>query len=427
MENIFQTDEVWVDRGLMERTNPGLNTAKMTLFMLAAAGDADARQLVQKLELTREETQNSDTVLADDDLILGGTLVVETRYRVMERLAEESGCDTIVDLPCGYTPRAIHFAEKEIPYIGLDLPAVVLEGGSVIMSMIEADKKRFACFRGVDATNYEALEEALKDAEGKVCIMTEGLMLYLTDSELAAMCDSIRKVLKKHGGCWITADPEEVAQYIVTMQSIIGTKFAAEMAKGKKVTEDKSGVTVGNGTLIIHPRQALESMVSAMQFLADHGLKAERINVGDHLPALDCMNKLTEDQRAALQKTLKYIAYWKITLADDIKVTEDGESQKFDIKAALSGEKLLLRLAGRMDSMTAPKLLAFYEQTTLTETIKEVLVDCKDLDYISSAGIRVLLFMEKKCERSVTLRAAKQAVMEILRQTGFVHIFRCED
>ncbi len=290
MDNIFQTDEVWVDRGLMERTNPGLNTGKMTLFMLASAGIPEAEKLVQKLDLTREETLNSDTVLADDKLVLGGTVALETRYRTMEHLAEESGCDTIVDLPCGYTPRAVHFAEKGIPYIGLDLPAAVLEGGPAIMSLIETDKKRYAAFRGAD-------------------------------------------------------------------------------------------VTVGKGTLIIHPREAIEGVMKEMQFLADHGLKAERICISDHLPELRSTDHLSEEQTASIRRSLKDVAFWKITLAEDVKVPErkTPESRKFDVEASISGDRLNVKLIGRMDSMTSPKLLAFYEQTTMTHTIKEVIVDCSQL------------------------------------------------
>ena len=52
--------------------------------------------------------------------------MLEARYRTMESLAEGSGC-TLVDLPCGYTPRSIAFARKGLPYYGLDLPVVIRE------------------------------------------------------------------------------------------------------------------------------------------------------------------------------------------------------------------------------------------------------------------------------------------------------------
>ena len=60
----------------------------------------------------------------------------------------------------------------------------------------------------VDATNQQSIEAALKDCKGKVCITTEGLLSYFTDSELEAMFLAIHNVLSIHGGYWITPDRE---------------------------------------------------------------------------------------------------------------------------------------------------------------------------------------------------------------------------
>ena len=46
-------------------------------------------------------------------------------------------------------------------------------------------------------------------------------------------------------------------------------------------------------------------------------------------------------------------------------------------------------------------------------------VDCHDLDYISSAGLRVLLIMQKGCENGVMIAEINEVISEILEQTGF--------
>ena len=112
--------------------------------------------------------------------------MLEIRYRTMARLAEESGY-TLVDLPCGYTPRAIEFAKKGRPYWGLDLPAVIQEASENITTLIPPQRRAFAHFQAVDATNYASLEKALEDIDGPVCINTEGLLMYFTDSEAGAL------------------------------------------------------------------------------------------------------------------------------------------------------------------------------------------------------------------------------------------------
>ena len=124
MENTWNWDKTDVDYSLLEKVNPVFNTAKMTLFQLAANGSADAAVLAKSMGLTLEATQNSTNTKASPEQVLGGTIMLETRYSTMTRLVEESGF-TPVDIPCGYTPRAIEFARKDLPYYGLDLPVVI--------------------------------------------------------------------------------------------------------------------------------------------------------------------------------------------------------------------------------------------------------------------------------------------------------------
>lgn len=200
MDNAWDWNDAAVDYALLEKVNPVFNTGKMTLFQLAATGDADAAALARQMGLTLEATQNSATTVASPEQVLGSMIVLETRYRTMARLAEESG-HTLVDLPCGYTPRAIEFAKKGLPYYGLDLPAVIQEASEKITALIPPERRALARFRAVDATNYASLEKVLEDIDGPVCVNTEGLLMYFTDSEAGALCDNIRRILEKKGGC----------------------------------------------------------------------------------------------------------------------------------------------------------------------------------------------------------------------------------
>ena len=56
MGNMTDFEGIEIDQELLERTNPIFNTAKMTLFQLAAAGYEDAKEVAKKLNLTREST-----------------------------------------------------------------------------------------------------------------------------------------------------------------------------------------------------------------------------------------------------------------------------------------------------------------------------------------------------------------------------------
>ena len=408
-----------IDQNILEQTNPVFNTAKMTLFQLADAGNKNAAAISEKLGLTRGGTQNSRTTTASPEQMAAAALLIETRYRTMGILAENSGCDTYVDLPCGYTPRAIEFAEKNIPFIGMDLPAAISEAEPAILSLLDDEKKALVKFRGVDATNYASLTAALEGVEGSVCITTEGLVMYFTESEEKALCANIRSILSKHGGCWILADPESTFVYIAALKAVCGDRFMEIVTKARSQVTEKSDVKIGTGKLSLRIKTAEDDMKTALRFLAEQGFKVERMIIADDMPDLVSLSTLDADKAAAYSAAMKKCAFWKMTVSESGSRmdTSDIGSMDFDASAELRDGIMYLALKGRLDTMTAPNLLAFYEKNK--EQIHGVHVNCRDLDYISSAGLRVLLIMHKGCKKGVAIAEINEVVREILEQTGF--------
>ena len=430
MNDLFNLDDVNVDAELLERANPIFNTAKMTLYQLAASGDEDSIRLVEKLGLT-EDTQNSVTTTSDAVKLLIESLLMDMRYHTIEKIAMSEGDFTEIDLPCGYLPKALRYIKAGHRFIGLDLPATITEIEPAINTLLNDEQKKMVKFAGVDATNYDSLKSALSDVNGKVVITTEGLMVYFNDSEVGALCDNVKKILDEHGGCWLTIDPEWLMAYVLIVKAILGDKALAALDSMKKRVEDKSDVDVKGNSLVIRPKDVAkdrpkddttiaEDIKKAMEFLTKHGLKAERMIVADHMPELKVLGKLNPEQVAAVKEAMKRNAYWKITSmgtsALRAEIDTSGITEKnFDIKAQVEGEKLFISLTGRVDSLTAPKILSFYEKTP--RNIKAVYVDCSDLQYISSAGLRVLLIIKKKGD--LFLDNVRPQVMEILETTGF--------
>ena len=91
-----------------------------------------------------------------------------------------------------------------------------------------------------------------------------------------------------------------------------------------------------------------------------------------------------------------------------------------------NGNALLIALEGRLDTMTAPEL-----ETTLKDALigtEELTFDFEKLDYISSAGLRVLLSAQKtmNTQGSMKVRNANEIIMEIFEVTGFSDILTIE-
>ena len=420
MENTWSWDNTAVDYTLLEKVNPVFNTAKMTLFQLAANGNRDAAALAKSMGLTLEATQDSANTKASPEQVLGGTIMLEARYRTMACLAEGSGC-TLVDMPCGYTPRAIEFAGKGLPYYGLDLPVVIREASEKIRALIPAEQRDLARFREVDATNYASLEKALEDIDGPVCITTEGLLMYFTDAEIHPFLDNIKKLLDTHGGCWITADPEIKPEHDRIRKAIRSDGSEEET---RRLLQEKADVNDLQNAMMVRIGHEAEDIRRVQATLSDHGLKAERIRIAGGIAETEAFALLSPDQGKAVLKAVEDIAFWKVvstgTAGDR---TETGHS--FAIYDELAGDVLELRVTGRLDSLTAPQLLEVYEKREAAGGIRKVRVDCHALDYISSAGLRVLLIMQK--QHGVKLLAVNSTVGEILEATGFDSILETEE
>lgn len=89
------------------------------------------------------------------------------------------------------------------------------------------------------------------------------------------------------------------------------------------------------------------------------------------------------------------------------------------IENTKNGAALVLKVTGRLDTTTAPELEAALKDSL--EGITDLTFDFADLEYISSAGLRVLLIAIKKMNAQGTLvvKNANELVMEVFEVTGF--------
>ena len=97
-----------------------------------------------------------------------------------------------------------------------------------------------------------------------------------------------------------------------------------------------------------------------------------------------------------------------------------------NIRKTMEGNKLAVALEGRLDTTTAPALEE--ELWGALTGIQEIDFDFSALEYISSAGLRVLLSAQKKLagDGRVVIRNANELVMEVFEVTGFVDILTIE-
>lgn len=92
----------------------------------------------------------------------------------------------------------------------------------------------------------------------------------------------------------------------------------------------------------------------------------------------------------------------------------------------LNGDQLNIALEGRLDTSTAPELEA--ELKASLDGIKELVLDFAKLEYISSAGLRVILSAQKTMSKQGEMKVVcvNEEVMEVFEITGFVDILTIE-
>lgn len=97
------------------------------------------------------------------------------------------------------------------------------------------------------------------------------------------------------------------------------------------------------------------------------------------------------------------------------------------IKKNISATEAVLMLEGRLDTVTAPELEKVINE--LVSNTKVLILDFIGLDYLSSAGLRVLLVAQKAMSRKgeLRIRNVNDVIMDVFDMTGFSAILTIED
>ena len=96
------------------------------------------------------------------------------------------------------------------------------------------------------------------------------------------------------------------------------------------------------------------------------------------------------------------------------------------IEIKRNAEETIIELVGRLDTTTAPALDKAISRDI--EGTKKLVIDFKSLEYISSAGLRVLLGAQKKMQKIGSMKVINvcEEVMEVFEMTGFADILTIE-
>ena len=412
---------------LREEVNPVYSTAQSCMQQIAKLGDADSEELRKTLGFAEFGEDSKERAAAVPPEILSALMralpvfmaTVESRFFSCNNLIISSGVKNVLDLPCGYTARGIKLAKSGINYIGTDLPAVIDAMTPAVKKVIGENEN--ITYHGVDATNYASIRKALENVKGELHITTEGLLMYFTQSELETVFGNIRKILLEFGGRWVTVDNDLDDTSAVAMSAVFADMPGGKGDElGRMVAGIVSKTTLANNIFFDKDKDKVK------KFVSDMGFDLELVSMKKYMPEkLLSVAALPDDVREKVTEAFGSTNFWVMTAKPGTVEKFECKEDNFKADVKLSDDTLNVSLTGRLDTITAPGLLALYKDADAKGKITSVCVDMKELEYISSAGLRVLMIMRKALDdgKNFSLINMNDTVKEIIETTGFDTIF----
>lgn len=132
---------------------------------------------------------------------------IEARYKLTNKLLDNSNIKQVLELAAGYTSRGLIYSKKGYNYVEMDLNNVCNNKKEIIKIIEKEIPQTLKVISGnaLRESDYLKCEEYFEENK-PVAVINEGLLRYLTFEEKRIVGENIYSFLKKHNGIWITCD-----------------------------------------------------------------------------------------------------------------------------------------------------------------------------------------------------------------------------
>ena len=280
-------------------------SAHVKLQWLAAAEIPEAQMFLKKLG--KNNHFNKDNLEDFERIEKVNSVYQELCYTSVNNYIKENNYKNVFDIACSYSPRVLGIVKDGGKYVAAELSAVSFVADQLVRGSL--DKKFYNNFSYEDVLVED--EEATLNASGKlgknVCIVENGLMIYLTKDRAEKMFRNVKRVLEIHGGCFITSDFSLQNYFKQTASALYGDNNAQTLYNETKtmyenVLEDE------------FYEDTFKSEEEAIKFLDSLGFKVEQVPLFSEEPKLYSYNHLNEQQIQGINKVATQKFLWVITL-----------------------------------------------------------------------------------------------------------------
>ncbi len=279
-------------------------SAQVKLQWLTAAGIPEAQKFLKLLD---RPVFFSEENLDDFDRIqLVNSLYQEMNFAAALEYVRANNYSNVMDLACSFSPRPMILAQDGRKVVVGELATVCLIGDYFMDECAGKKARKNISYDAFWLQDKQGMMTSADKLKGKICIIEQGVIIYLTDENRAKMFENIRDVLKKHGGCMITSDFTQKKYFTEAATALFGEENAPTLYDETKIMYEK----VFDDKIL---DDDLQDEQEAMEFLKTHGLRAEKIPLFTSEPQLFIKDKLSPAQIQKVNELAKKNYLWVIT------------------------------------------------------------------------------------------------------------------
>jgi O-methyltransferase involved in polyketide biosynthesis len=159
------------------------------------------------------------------------------RARSLDEALAQVKATRVLELASGLSFRGLSLTERDasVAYLDTDLPEMATLKSELLQQLHPAPLPAAYRVRSLDALDPAAFQAAVSELPlGPVCIVHEGLLMYLDDSEKERLAANVHQALRGRGGHWITADV-----YVRTAQTLPRDERTREFLERHRVDAQK--------------------------------------------------------------------------------------------------------------------------------------------------------------------------------------------
>jgi len=279
-------------------------SAQVKLHWLATTGMPGAKKILK--ELGAPNIYGKDNLKDYDRLEKMNGIFQELSYASTVQYVRQNDYRNIMDIGGGYTPRAVVLVNDGRKYIGAELTAVAMSAMQIMPKFIIPQYRYNLSYENVPVEERNIMTMTANQFKGKLCIIENGLMIYLTKERADTMFSIVHDILKAHGGCFITSDftTKNIFKDIAT--ALYGENSARTLYdETKQMYENLFGEPIKDNTFA--------SQADAINFLHSKGLKVQPVPLVLYPSKLRSLKSLDAQQAAKIKQLCAKNYLWVIT------------------------------------------------------------------------------------------------------------------